>query len=335
MPLGLGQKGQNVEEQSWRKNLSPGLKRALIEESKGKYFTGLFRDGIPIFTRNRTSYLNPVTGLPVILPEKKTGLTIAEHEAAASRQLLLRDSKNRTFMNATKRLAFLKKQERTLTKKQRYDKHVLGLSKETLQRMHNGTLVRDSAWGPRKAIVGSQDRVHGDVWGGPMEGAGRKRRDATWFRAAAIKGSGKAQVQLALAYREGQGVKKNLRRAAGWFARASRQGNRRALYCLAEAYRYGEGVKRKNSTALMLLGMSARRGFLDAQRDLGIVTMEGRLGLKRNASAALKWLDMAGKQRDRCVRLWFCPLFFFLSFVWYVRVRVCVWCVHAKVLLCI
>jgi TPR repeat protein len=95
----------------------------------------------------------------------------------------------------------LKKNKVTLTKRQRYQKHVMGFSKESMSRMINGTLASDSAWGPHKVIGGVADRERGAVWGGSVEGLGRKRRDASWFRIDALKGHGKAQVQLALAYR--------------------------------------------------------------------------------------------------------------------------------------
>jgi len=50
------------------------------------------------------------------------------------------------------------------------------------------------------------------VWGGKKEGLRRKRRDAAWYKEKALKGKVKAQLQLALAYREGQGVKRSLKR---------------------------------------------------------------------------------------------------------------------------
>jgi hypothetical protein len=95
----------------------------------------------------------------------------------------------------------LKKNKVTLTKRQRYQKHVMGFSKESMSRMVNGTLATDSAWGPHKVIGGTADPERGRLWGDDAEGLGRKRRDASWFRIDALKGNGKAQVQLALAYR--------------------------------------------------------------------------------------------------------------------------------------
>jgi hypothetical protein len=95
----------------------------------------------------------------------------------------------------------LKAKKVTLTKRQRYQKHVMGFSQEAVERMMNGTLATDSEWGPHKVIGGAKGGERGQVWGGLTEGLGRKRRDASWFRIAALKGNGKAQVQLALAYR--------------------------------------------------------------------------------------------------------------------------------------
>ena len=36
------------------------------------------------------------------------------------------------------------------------------------------------------------------VWGGDRAGLGRKRRDVSWYLAAALKGSAKAQVRAAI-----------------------------------------------------------------------------------------------------------------------------------------
>ena len=189
-----------------------------------------------------------------------------------------------------------------LSKHRRLLKHVKGFSVENLDRFVNGTLVYNSAWGPTRVIRGREGTdtgVSGAVWSGvvdPRAGAGRKRRDAAWFRARAVAGHDKAQLQMGLCYAMGQGVRRDLAKAAGWFARAARQGNPQALTELAMCYRYGEGVLPSNATARRLLAAAAARGASAAQEELGIALLEGGLGQAPNASAAVRLLREAAAQ---------------------------------------
>lgn len=118
-------------------------------------------------------------------------------------------------MSLSERVEFLKRGKLRLSKGQRWMKDVEGITEEAIERMQNGTFATDSAWGPHKVIQQADGTASGKVWGGAREGVRRKRRDAAWYKEKALKGSVKAQLQLAIAYREGQGVKRNLKRAAG------------------------------------------------------------------------------------------------------------------------
>jgi TPR repeat protein len=195
-------------------------------------------------------------------------------------------------------VAALRSRSVRLSKAKRYLKHVQGHSTETLARMANGTLTTDSAWGPHKVIRGEGGGAEGAVWG-TRAPAGRKRRDAAWYRERAVKGNDKAQLQLGLAYLEGAGVARNQSRGAGWLARSAKQGNLRAMHELAQCYRFGEGVLRHNASAVQLLKQAARKGHLQAQEDLGVAHMDGLLGLPRDAQAALTALRLAAQSGSR------------------------------------
>ncbi|KAJ1473146.1 hypothetical protein T484DRAFT_3371099 [Baffinella frigidus] len=211
---------------------------------------------------------------------------------------MIREAAKNRNQTLIEHLAELRSQAVKLSKAKRYIKHVMGFSQEALQRMVNGTQTTDSAWGPHKVIRGTSDSKEGDVWGSRAP-AGRKRRDAEWFRERAIKGNDKAQLQLGLAYMEGAGVPRNESRGAGWLARSARQGNLRAMHELALCYEFGEGVRRSNSSAVQLLKQAARKGFMRAQEDLGVAHMDGRLGLPPDARKALPGLRLAAQGGSR------------------------------------
>jgi TPR repeat protein len=55
-----------------------------------------------------------------------------------------------------------------------------------------------------------------------------------WYRLAAQAGDPKAQFNLALSYRDGDGVRHSQRQAKYWFRRASQLGHRRARALLKD-----------------------------------------------------------------------------------------------------
>ena len=73
-------------------------------------------------------------------------------------------------------------------------------------------------------------------------------------------GDKKAQYQLAVLYRNGQGVKQNYERAAYWMQQSAEQGFKRAQYSLAVYYEDGEGVKKNRDRAIHWYAAAASQG---------------------------------------------------------------------------
>ncbi|MBW9113242.1 sel1 repeat family protein [Rhizobium cauense] len=77
-----------------------------------------------------------------------------------------------------------------------------------------------------------------------------------------------ANMRMARAYREGNGVERNLSTAASYLKISSDAGSRMATRDLGLAYMWGSGVKRDEGKAVQLLHSAAEHGFAFAWSDL-------------------------------------------------------------------
>jgi serine/threonine protein kinase/TPR repeat protein len=76
----------------------------------------------------------------------------------------------------------------------------------------------------------------------------------------AENGNAQAQVKLADAYSEGQGVDRDLKLAATWYEKAALQGSAGAMLKLGAMYASGNGVAQNNNLAYVWYGAAARLG---------------------------------------------------------------------------
>ena len=74
--------------------------------------------------------------------------------------------------------------------------------------------------------------------------------EVSQLKIKAESGEAEAQVKLAQAYQEGNGVSRNDGLAAQWYRKAAEQGNPVAQNCLGNMYRIGTGVEKNNEAAL-------------------------------------------------------------------------------------
>jgi TPR repeat protein len=93
--------------------------------------------------------------------------------------------------------------------------------------------------------------------------------------AKAGAGDGAAQLELALAYNSGYGVKQDFAEALKWSQLAAEQGYARAQDLLGKLYFLGQGVKRDRAEAKKWFEKSAMQGFADGQYDLGTSLWQG------------------------------------------------------------
>lgn len=77
-----------------------------------------------------------------------------------------------------------------------------------------------------------------------------------------------AQNKLAIRYKNGKGVRKNLKLAAEWFAKSAEQGNLAAQFNIGACYYIGRGVKKDYFKAVEWYSIAAERGDSWSQNDL-------------------------------------------------------------------
>ncbi len=113
---------------------------------------------------------------------------------------------------------------------------------------------------------------------------------------AAKMGHTRAQATLAIAYQDGNGMRKDDRQAAYWFGLAAAQGHRASQYALGGMYEEGEGgLPRDQRKAMQLYLASAGQGFDKAQEIVGLSCLIGD-GLPNDKRQAIGWLQKAGAQ---------------------------------------
>ncbi|MBD9677476.1 sel1 repeat family protein [Pseudomonas sp. PDM18] len=127
-----------------------------------------------------------------------------------------------------------------------------------------------------------------------------------WWGKAAEAGMARAQVQLAMLYRDGDGGPEDKAEAARWFARAAEQGDAGAQNEMGVLYWGGEGVDKDRVKAGTWFERAAKAGSEDAETNLGWFYLDDSQGVYDAASeeeAAL--LDRYAASRERAFQ-WFC-----------------------------
>uniref|UniRef100_A0AC34F1E1 Uncharacterized protein n=1 Tax=Panagrolaimus sp. ES5 TaxID=591445 RepID=A0AC34F1E1_9BILA len=104
------------------------------------------------------------------------------------------------------------------------------------------------------------------------------------------------------AYRDGNGVKRDLVKAAKFYAKAAEKDNPDAMYNLGKMYNYGEGVKRDYEKSMFWLLKAANSkslimpgsGIPEAQHAIGLKYAEGT-GVEKDYQKAAEWYEKAAK----------------------------------------
>jgi TPR repeat protein len=89
-----------------------------------------------------------------------------------------------------------------------------------------------------------------------------------WFGHAAEKDLGEAHRFLAMCFRYGLGIEKNLQKAWVQYGLGAKQGDLESAYTLAEALYVGEEVTQDKGLARRYYQQAAKYGYKDAQRKL-------------------------------------------------------------------
>ncbi|HWA42418.1 MAG TPA: SEL1-like repeat protein [Hypericibacter adhaerens] len=103
-----------------------------------------------------------------------------------------------------------------------------------------------------------------------------------------------AQLTLADAYYQGNGVSGNKPAAAYWYERAAGHGSIQAKSRLGQMLFTGDGIPKDEGKAAGLLREAAEAGDTDAAYDLGLAYATGR-GIERDDGQAVRWFLVAAE----------------------------------------
>ena len=117
------------------------------------------------------------------------------------------------------------------------------------------------------------------------------------IRQRAEQGNRDAQVSLAAAYADGEGVPQDEVEAIAWYRRAAEQEHAVAQYILGEAYARGWVVPQDEVEAVAWYRRAADQGEVMAQYNLGAAYYHG-LGVLKDEVEAVAWFRRAAEQGD-------------------------------------
>ena len=116
-----------------------------------------------------------------------------------------------------------------------------------------------------------------------------------WFKKSALQGYAKAQNVLAICYENGEGTNKNMAQAIYWYKKSAEQGYANAQYNLAICYEKGEGTNKNMTQAIYWYKKAAEQGFAKAQFEVGLCYDRGK-GVEQDYKKAFDWFLKAANQ---------------------------------------
>jgi len=116
---------------------------------------------------------------------------------------------------------------------------------------------------------------------------------STW-RVQAEQGDARAQNNLGILYRNGEGLVQDFDQARAWLLRSAAQGHAQAQYSLGIMYDFGLGVVQDYPEALRWYQQAAVLGNAEAQYSLGVLYAEGR-GVGQSLAEAARWYAQAAQ----------------------------------------
>jgi TPR repeat protein len=118
---------------------------------------------------------------------------------------------------------------------------------------------------------------------------------SAWYLKAAEQGNAMAQLNIGIAYDQGQGVPQDYAQAAFWWRKAAEQGIGQAQSNLGVLYFNGQGVPQDNAQAAFWYRKAADQCDADAQHNLGLLYYAGK-GVPQDYAQAAAWLRKAAEQ---------------------------------------
>ena len=109
---------------------------------------------------------------------------------------------------------------------------------------------------------------------------------------------------LGAVYYRGKGVPKSEKKAFTWWLRAAEAGSSTAMWKVYLDFKDGQVIPRDEAAALQWLRRAASRGYIDAKYELGILLMDGGLGIETDAAEALAILREVAASTDAGEKRW-------------------------------
>jgi TPR repeat protein len=118
---------------------------------------------------------------------------------------------------------------------------------------------------------------------------GNPEQGHTILQPLAEKGNADAQYAVAILYREGWGVEKNMETAAGYYLKSADQDHRDAMFEMGWLYQVGEGgVTKDYENSAKWYQKSAEKGHPAAMYGIASFYYNG-MGVERDTDAAMSW----------------------------------------------
>lgn len=114
----------------------------------------------------------------------------------------------------------------------------------------------------------------------------------TELQAKAMDGDPRAQFDLGVCYRFGQGVPRSEAMAVKWYRKAAAQGYAKAQYNLGVSCDFGQGTPKDHAAAVAWYRKAAEQGHAKAQYNLGVSYKYGQ-GVALDRTEAYAWLTLA------------------------------------------
>src|SRR5579864_6884354 len=130
-------------------------------------------------------------------------------------------------------------------------------------------LVLGLVQSPENGVAGSSSAQQ------PTTAAKLSASEAAQLQSKAEAGNAEAQLGLARAYQDGNGVPRNDERAVKWYRKAADQGNAIAQNNLGVMYRNGNGVEKSKEQAVNWYRKAARQQYGSAMFNLGAAYYNG------------------------------------------------------------
>jgi TPR repeat protein len=120
-----------------------------------------------------------------------------------------------------------------------------------------------------------------------------------WYKKAVLNGDAIAQSNLGVSYHYGEnGLRQDYKEAVKLYQKASDQGDRGGQHNLAVMYRDGLGVEKDIDKALYWFKKAGNQDYLVSQTSVGDILYYGRYGAKKDYAEALNWYKKAAYLND-------------------------------------